>query len=195
MLRFARRPDKVFHSILDAALEFVLDHLRDEYTSDDMLPLDTCVQTIDRPRLTREVEKLREAHNSPKAFMPTEYHFLILYEVLESFIALRNDGHIGREVWHSFAGVGIAEVHWDEVLDLYFWDTDFLLSADDINALSESQKEMMGFTETTFGAANKLPPHDDELVLEECPLESLSPAPVDMFKDGEDYPYWEDVGD
>jgi len=45
--------------------------------------------------------------------------------------------------------------------------------------------------ETTSGVANRLPPHDDELVLEECPSEALAPAPpVGMFKAGEDYPYW-----
>lgn len=190
MLRFACKPDKVFFGILSEALALILDQLREEFVDDDMVPLTKSLSIMGRELLTAEVAKLSDAHHSPKVFMPTDYHFLILYEILEWFIEIYNDDPSAVGSRGSFAGVRVGQIDLGGVLDTYFWDTDFLFDADALNALSGTGKEMMGFRDATFGAVNKLAPHDDELALEEREPDSLDPAPEGMFKKGEDYPYW-----
>ena len=193
MLRFSCRPDKVFHSMLSDALAMALDQLRMEFLEDEMMPWTKSLSIMGREPLTAEVEKLKDAYHSPKLFMPTDYHFLILYEILEWFIEIYNDdpGAVGSE--GTLAGVRIGRIDLGGVVDLYFWDTDFLFDPDTLNALTGEGKEMMGFRDTTFGAVNKLAPHADELALEECEPNSLSPSPGGLFEDGEDYPYWGNV--
>ena len=81
MLRFDHRPDRVFQAIVHDALEFVADLLEDEYCDLDGIGLES-LTIFGKDGLVKQIRRLLEAHRSPKVFMPTDYHFLILFEVL-----------------------------------------------------------------------------------------------------------------
>ena len=120
--------------------------------------------------------------------MPTDYHFLILYEVLDTFIEIRNDSY-DDELWSVFGGVRIRDIDFELIVDRYFWDLDFLMTPDEVNEMTPEAKQLMRFSDELFGVVNRLRPHDEELVMPEC--DPMPTEGVVLFKDGEDYPYLE----
>lgn len=192
MLRFDARPDRVFQGILDAALTLAIDQLKDELCELGEVGLERTAELLDPAGAARELARLLEAHRSPKTFLPTPYHFLILYEVLETFVDIRNDTRRDalldgvEDLWAAFGGVAIKDIDFDGLLDAYFIDLDFLFDPKVLNGLTEAGREMLGFKEQVFGVVNGLPPHPEELQLLEC--EPPDPPARPLFKAGEGYP-------
>lgn len=194
MLNVGLKPDRVFQSILDEALTFALDRLSDELCELEEAGLEQTAELFDRAGAIRELAKLLEAHRSRSVFLPTPYHSLILYEVLATFVDIRNDTRKDAlldgtdEPWAAFGGVAVREVDLDSLLDVYFPDMDFLIDPTVLDGLTEAGKERLGFTEQIFGIVHRLPPHPEELQLLECePPDPLDPP---LFKAGEDYPWF-----
>jgi hypothetical protein len=146
----------------------------------DMYPLSATCFT---PGLVREtlldlVAKLR----LPEAYVPTEYHWLLMYECLQALIEVLNDDPLPSLVKQlttlataqdaiylslPIQGKGIAGFHidFDALVDTYFWDTDFLLDAESFFQLDADAKTRLGFSPSVFGVVQGLSPHPDELVL------------------------------
>jgi hypothetical protein len=185
-------PDCVFQDILDAALTLAMDRLKDELCELEEAGLERTAELFDRAGATRELARLLEAHRSPRTFLPTPYHFLILYEVLQTFVDIRNDtcreAPFGdaEELWSAFGGVRIKDIDFDGLLDAYFPDLDFLFDPKVLNRLADAGRQMMGFKEQVFGIVNRLPPHPEELQLLECEPPDAPARP--LFEAGKDYP-------
>jgi hypothetical protein len=64
----------------------------------------------------------------------------------------------------SRATAGVS-IDFDEFIDVYFWDTDFLMDVGVLDHLSPEAKQQFGFSGEVFGATHGLAPHPDELVL------------------------------
>ena len=58
-------------------------------------------------------------------------------------------------------------VDFDEYIDTYFWDTDFLLDAGVFGQLTPDAKSSLGLSREAFGVTQGLPPHPEELVLKQ----------------------------
>jgi hypothetical protein len=56
-------------------------------------------------------------------------------------------------------------IDFDALVDLYFWDTYFLMDAELFARLSPDEKASLGFSPSAFGVVQGLAPHPDELVL------------------------------
>jgi hypothetical protein len=56
-------------------------------------------------------------------------------------------------------------IDFEALVDMYFWDTDFLLDAELFARLSPDEKARLGFSPSVFGVIQGLPPHPDELLL------------------------------
>lgn len=174
MLYFASRPDQVFTAILHDAMED-LHHMLTEPDTDPgeaeefwkanypsaakCFPLALAVYTIDR---------LLAASKDPTTiYRITDYHWLLLYDCLNTYCQVHND--FAREAAETVFPVGpyeIGEIDFDVIVDHYFWDTDFLLDGSTGAALGPEARETMGLSLEAFGISQKLVPHSEELNFE-----------------------------
>lgn len=135
------------------------------------------------PELAREtlldlLVKLR----LPEAYVPTEYHWLLMYECLQVQIKVLNDvplpslvaqlttlatAHDALYLSLPARDQEIEGFHIDveALIDTYFWDTDFLMDAESFARLSAEAKTKLGFSPSVFGVTQGLAPHPEELVL------------------------------
>ena len=95
MLRWQQTPDVVFTEIVTAALEVCIDQLDDAYgeTGDEAVTefSPDAVGMFTPCELLTQLRSLPEAHQSSELWMPTDYHFLLLYRALEQQISFHND--------------------------------------------------------------------------------------------------------
>jgi len=185
MIRFQYTPDKVFQALLQNALELARDMVAEEEEDEDLKWLEISSSLMDKQVLLAQLDKLMAAHQSQETFMPTDYHFLILFEALGAFCDLVNDD-IQDGAITQFADIKIAGIRFGALLDEYFWDTDFLMDPEDFNALNEEQKAALDFSQETFGIINSLAPHPDELLLK--PGSPQPPHDTLLYEDGKMYP-------
>jgi hypothetical protein len=196
MLRWQFQPDEAFVAILDSSLRTCIDQLGD-YLSDHLAGTTAEVEFawLDGTRIWKlfnpsqllgELQKLLTAHRSAKLYMPSDYHFLILHEVLELQIRYHNDRVSAYGQPLAFGSVLLGQVDFDFVRD-YFWDEDFLLDPEVMASLSEENKAALGFNQETFALVQELKPHPQELELQEVDAEPESGQ--NYYKRDKCYPY------
>jgi len=177
-------PEEYSHFI---AADVVIDLDRpDEWREAYPLAATCFTPALARATLLDLVAKLR----LPEEYVPTEYHWLLMYECLKTLIEVLNDDPLPSLVarlttlatahdalYLSFPtrAKDIAGFHidFDALVDMYFWDTDFLLDAEHFAQLGPDAKAILGFSPGVFGVTQGLSPHPDELVLRrsvECGL-------------------------
>src|SRR5262249_23091734 len=183
MLRFpsplTAAATELFVSCLEISADVVIDLDRPQEWR-DAYPLAAACFT---PELAREtlidlIAKLR----LPEMYVLTEYHWLLLYECLKAMIEVLNDDPLPSLVAQLTTlataqdalylslptrGEGVAGFHivFDALVDMYFWDTDFLMDAELFARLSPDEKASLGLSPSVFGVVQGLTPHPDELVL------------------------------
>jgi hypothetical protein len=195
MLRWQFQPDEAFAAILDSSLsisiERVSDHLAGTIPEVEVVSLlgSRIWELFDDQQLLTELQKLLMAHRSAKLYSPTDYHFLILHEVLQLQISLHNSLVSSGDQPLAFGSVLLAHVDLDFVSD-YFWDEDFLINPTVMTSLSAEEKVALGFNEETFALVQGLKPHPKELDLNEVNAENEPPQ--NHYKRGECYPHIED---
>ena len=132
-----------------------------------------------RATLVDLVAKLR----LPEEYVPTDYHWLLMYECLQGQIEALNEDPLPSPC-ESPDGTGdgprcalshvtcprarmsrASHIDFDALVDMYFWDTDFLLDAEQFARLEPDAKASLGFSPSVFGVIQGLAPHPDELVL------------------------------
>ncbi len=193
MLRFSSKPDPAFAAFLDAALEDEVEHVRDPHVSDEDARVNYSSQTraiFDRQELLAELERLLESHRSPALYKIGDYHFLILYDVLQIHTHLHNDSLAFSGGVRRYGAVVLRKIDFDAVLDYYFFDTDFLFAPEILGSMDEKTKMVMDFADETWGVVHQMKPHAEELSLQEVSPDLL---PVDpdierMYEPGGDYP-------
>jgi hypothetical protein len=183
MLRFSDPLTAAATEIFVYCLELSSDEVGDFDSPDawcDLYPLSAKCFT---PELAREtlvdlLAKLR----LPEEYVPTEYHWLLMYECLQDQTEVLNDmlppllierlktlatAQDALYLTLPTRAKGIASFHidFDALLDKYFWDTDFLIDAELFARLSPDEKARLGFSPSVFGVTQGLAPHPDELIL------------------------------
>ena len=129
MLGFAVPPDKALQSIVTEAIEMPIDLLKDPGVDDNMAMCNCCEQIRDmfpRQLLLEQLKALLQAHQGTAGYIPSEYHFLVLYDILDTFVEIHND--MLRLDGLSCTPVGdvmLGEIDFDWIVERYFWDTDF----------------------------------------------------------------------
>jgi hypothetical protein len=197
MLRWQFQPDEAFVAILDSSLRICIDQLG-AYLSDHLAGTTAEVEfawldgsriweLFDPSQLLGELQKLLTANRSTKLYMPNDYHFLILHEVLELQISSHNDRVSASGQPLAFGSVLLGQVDFDFVRD-FFWDEDFLLDSEVMASLSEENKAALGFNQETFALVQGLKPHPQELELQEMDAELESGR--NHYKRGKWYPYY-----
>jgi hypothetical protein len=59
----------------------------------------------------------------------------------------------------------IEELLFDELIDIYFYDTDFLLNPEDIFPLGMDDRKALDLSDETYAISHGLSPHPEELEL------------------------------
>ena len=182
MLRFAQKcsPTSNAGKILTECLEGALEGYKEfpeEYN--ECYPNTSKIFSLEEAKDL--VKKLLDAHKNPKeTYYLTDYHYLILYEVLEYekdiFNTTYDDGEVGqignlkfklstaqkeerREFKRKVKSI-------DYIQECLFWDFDFLLGKEILLGMDNEQKDHFGFSDETFGVIMGLKPHPDEIKLE-----------------------------
>lgn len=153
MIHFASAPTKNALSILHTAMDEAIGFLTTDGT--DMFEI-ICENSQRHFTHTGAVEMLRQLRTASSAeplYRLTDYHWELLYDVLMYWAT-----------WDT-SPLDTRRDLIDEMIDEYFWDTDFLLDADTMLDLTHEQKAQMGFSPETFGLTQGLLPSAEELAI------------------------------
>jgi len=139
LIYFRHRPDAVFTAILHAALERELGKVAALNARHDLDAWEACYPHASR-RFTIQsavpaLERLLGASQALAVYGVSESQWLLLYECLANYCAELNDVAPGQP--DGLLPVGeyrLAEVDFDALVALYFWDTDFLVPRGDSTA-------------------------------------------------------------
>jgi hypothetical protein len=166
MLRFAQRPDAIFLGILHDSLEDLQEILTDADEGFWPAQYPTAARCFSPDLARATLDQLLTASQAKQLYQLTDYHWLLLYDCLRVYCEIHND--YAQEVPSKTLPLGpyqIGRIDFDAVVDQYFWDTDFLLEGPTLAGLGPEGRKSMGVADETFGIAQGLPPHPDELML------------------------------
>jgi hypothetical protein len=164
MLRFQYPPDSIFLDILHRAIEEVLWWLELTEYDQEAFSNSYCQSAkCFHPKLAQKtLKQLLRASKAKSLYQLTDYHWLLLYEALWRFCELFNDEP--KEIAPTLAKqYGINEIAFHELIDWYFWDTDFFASPDSLINIREDSRKQMGFGEEAFGVVQRWVPHPEEI--------------------------------
>ena len=179
MLRFENPPDTVFQAILRNSLDFVVDdiaampdlHQNDEFLiKEDFNNTYQLMAKVFTPRLAlATLKRLRDCLDRPEIYYLNDYHYLLLYEALECYVVIHNDAMAisrtkkdRRET--SFVDPFYIEyIDFEDVVDLFFFDIDFLTPAEAILNMPPEIKQ--SFNPEAFAISQGMMPHPEELEL------------------------------
>ena len=169
MLRFQDTPDEQSLATLHAALDDVLARFETwnedqdfEYFDADYPESAKCFT----PSLAEATLKnLLLASKDTSLYQLTDYHWLLLYEVLWNFTTVFNDEPELAAGEALVSQYGIQKINFSEFIDWYFWDTDFLAIPNDVVNIGDKGRQAFGFNSEAYGVIQRWPPHPEELEL------------------------------
>lgn len=107
----------------------------------------------------------------PELYQLNDYHYLLLYDALSNLCDLHKNAINDCETEEDRIEVSqigdyfIEELLLDKMVDIYFYDIDFLLNPEDAFNLGMEGRKSMGVSEASFNISQGLAPHPDELEL------------------------------
>jgi hypothetical protein len=168
MLRWQNTPDEVFQAIIRDALEFALDTLqidpvgRDENfrtfypRASGFFGCDECGALLKA--------LLKASDDDGTLYQLTDYHWLLLYESLKLYTEVSNELYADDGLPIRCGRYRIGRLDFDGIVDCFFWDMDFLVGA--FAGVPEHVREQMGVNPETWGMAQGLKPHPEELLIQ-----------------------------
>ncbi len=176
------------HALVAYCLEAAADELLDLYADQEAWNANfPCSAACFRQELAQKVVlDLREKLDRPEEYLLTDYHWLLLCEVLQVYVGLINDYQL-PDILGELQAVATAqdsayiEIHrrslrgrrvqldLDGFIDKFFWDTDFLIEPQLFEQLDSEAKQRLATNPELFGVIQRLAPHPDELILQPSP--------------------------
>lgn len=206
MLRFNQETDIIFTRILDEAFKLMISELTsdtDTYTKEELegnilqyymayakrnFTVDTVIPVL---------QDLAKYNRKPGLWELNDYHYLVIYDTLRYYCDIQNDlaKDTGEPILH-INNYAIYELDFDEIIELYLWDTDFLIEENIFLKLNEEGKRALGANEELFGIVTGLKPHSSELVIklyDDGKFDPPDPNPI-WFQSGcRCYPHFDDI--
>ncbi len=143
------------------------------------------------------IRQMLKCHKDTWLYVLNDYHYLLLYDTLQYFCEIYND--MAAEIPTVYennkrailGGIYIEKIHFEELLSIYFYDIDFLLSADTVFGLGLDNRECLGIKDETFSISQGLSPHHEELKLKLCDNEDpVPPVPSrNWSQSSTEYPF------
>ncbi len=179
MLRFQRPPDVVFQAILRDSIDYSTDFIgvlieNNEYDEsrarEDMKADYPAMAKVFTPSLARTtLLNLRKRLDRPEIYFLNNYHCLLLFDVMAYYADIHNDMVAlsnSREERKEASFVDpfhIESIDADGLLELYFFDIDFLTDAETMLNIPDWFRRT--YEPETFGLSQGMLPHAEELEL------------------------------
>lgn len=195
MLRFESHPDKIFTAILKDGIELMIyEYHNAEYftkskeeASEYLKPyLPNASKVFNPLTVLPTLKEMLVCLEKPQLYQLNDYHYLLLYDTLSNLCDLHNDAvrdcetKKDRKQLSQIGDFYIEELLFDELVDIYFYDIDFLLNPEDSFQLGMEGRKNMDVSEETYAISQGLAPHPEELSLtvheSEIPIE-IDPSP------------------
>ncbi len=130
MLYFRTKPDSVFFTFLDCALQNELKDIQRISSSDDKETWQIGYPELERLFTPYSVvitlETLIKAHHAPQVYQVTDYHWLLLYNCLKNYCVFHNDMLAETSAcFRELGGVRFGVMDLEAMTDRYFWDQEF----------------------------------------------------------------------
>jgi len=157
--------------LLDELFDFLNDMLNDRDMDLDDFLSEQVTRVLSIDQATSMIKDLHKAYMDKKDWwILTDYHWLLLYDVLEGFVEMYNDGE-----WKSARIKKIVgdEIDFDDIVGIWFHDTDFL-SDGTMGKLSPDQRKTLGVSDAAWSIANGLKAHPDELIMKKIGRRALA---------------------
>ena len=180
MLRFQSHPDRVFTAILKDCIVLMTDEIYDtvsfenskeEFTEELHYLLPNARKVFTPRTALTTLKEMMVCLENPQLYYLNDYHYLLLYDTLSTMCELHNDAVIEADDKNDrieIAQIGdyyIEELLFDEMVDIYFYDIDFLLNPDGTFDLGLKGRKSMDVSDKTFAISQGLVPHPEELSL------------------------------
>lgn len=181
MIRFPQTPDRVFVDILHAAIEHMIATLRgDRFDPAGFAMRYPLSARVFSPELAHTIlRRLLRASRSDSLYEITDYHWLLLYESLRRFCLVFNDRD--GEVGALGAEYGLRTLDFAELIDLWFWDQDFLLTEEEMDKLDPETQDDLGVRTEAIRLVQGLAPRRHELSIRRAVAAPQETAPADPF--------------
>ncbi len=131
MLYFRTKPDLIFQTTLRQALELELQEVTRISVEHDFDAWEAgyglVSQSFTPYSALVTIEQLLNASRQDTIYRLSDYHSLLIYECLKNYSAVHQD--LASQETDQYLAVGdfqIREIDFQEIIDRYFWDTDFL---------------------------------------------------------------------
>jgi hypothetical protein len=172
MLYFAKKPSKAFSGFIKNTIVCFINQLV-QYSGEDL----GLSEITEMPE--KEVEmfggykgvlvimkSIRRAFKSKNVYMPTDYHWLLLDRAIKEHMTLfpgynLEPDIVMRKSLERETGAKEFDIG-ESLIDIYFWDTDYDMDPRVFSA--KNVVDQCGFTEEAFGVANRMAPHEEELM-------------------------------
>ncbi len=183
MLHFPGPLTPAATALLQYCLEISADLVRLD-PSDDMwaMAYPRSATCLTRDQACEVLRDLLDTLQRPQTYVPTTYHWLVMYECLHLHIEVLNDDPApdlveqlkaaadARDAWYlcfprDAQGSEGLSIDFEGFIETYFWDTDFLLDPSIFSQLGAPAKKQLGYRADLFGVLMGLIPHATELVL------------------------------
>jgi hypothetical protein len=179
MLRFQRPPDVVFQAILRDSMSYSIDFIKnlidnnefdESRAREDMKGFYPAMVKVFTPSLARTtLWNLRKRLDRPEIYSLNNYHYLLLFDVMAYFADIHNgmvamsDSREEREEASFVDPFYIESIDVDGLLELYFFDIDFLTDAETMLNIPDWFRST--YSPETFGLSQGMLPHAEELEL------------------------------
>ncbi len=167
MIRFARKPDSVFSELMDCAITEIVDNYLNFDNPRDQedwlcasMPRGARFFTASQAR--EQLLAIQKVFHDERLYQLTKYHWLLLYECLDTFAQGFNEQPVG---WLA-KKYGIQYIDFRNLIQLFFWDTSFL--EDHLARMSRQETRTMLIWPESIGLTAGFQTHPDELAFTLC---------------------------
>ena len=184
MIRLAAKPDCIFSQLINSAITDIADNylnFGDPRDQEDWLcaAMPRGARFFTAPQAKEQLLAIQKVYQDDRLYEPTKYHWLLMYECLETFAQTFNEQPVGWLV----QDYGICRIDFSSLIRLFFWDTTFL--SDHLAKMSRQESRTMLIWPETVGLTAGFKTHPDELSLSECAEEITK-----EFKARKELPAW-----
>jgi len=175
MLRFSQETDIIFTRILDEAFKLMISELtsnNDTYTKEELEGniLQYCMahakHNFTVGTIIPVLQDLAKYNHEAGLWELNDYHYLVIYDTLRYYCDIQNG--LLRDTGEPILRIKnytIYRLDFDKIIELYFWDTDFLIEENLFLKLREEEKRSLGVNKELFGIVTGLKPHSSEMVI------------------------------
>lgn len=160
-------PDRIFIKMMDEAFKLALTDFTVICPDELDAELPNAHRNYSFDCALNTLKELYKYHKHADIWEINDYHYVLLYDILRQFSCIYNDltkeDDVSEESLIKVGKIEIHEIDFEQLVEDYFPDTDFLLAQENLLGLSKSVKEQLGLSPETFGVVMGMKPHSEEL--------------------------------